>query len=165
MLKLFPLTLLVISLLGCDAKESDPSKSLSLSMTYRSGNGGSFLVTLKNHSDAKLDLMLNTSNVEGEFTVSDGKEKGTSFYDKDYLQLLLTSVWFSGRAELKPAAEIKWTVALDQLVYIGADAKAVTEHSLKGKTISLRLDRLDVIPSSGKSTVSVKAVSNAVKIP
>jgi hypothetical protein len=147
------------------ADENPYAKFFSLTIAYQNEGEGSFLVTLKNTSDKKLLVSLNGQEVEGEFFVFDGKEQVSSFYDRDYLRKLLTSWWLSGSSELAPAAEIKWTVTLDELVYFGAGDKAVTKERLKGKTISLSLDRLDVFPALGESNVGVKITSNAVEIP
>jgi len=147
----------VIPAFGAD--EAPYSKSLSLTLAYSPAKNGSFVVILKNTSKRELDLMLNTREVEGEFNVFEGKEKVPSFFDKDYLRKCLTSMWFSGVSKLKPDAEIKWTVPLDELVYFGAGDKPVTRGSLSGKSISLNLDKLGVFPASGKSIIHVKARS------
>lgn len=160
------LFLFLISIgLACGEDKAPFAKSLVLTLAYRPENSGSFLVTLKNTSKASLDLMLNTHEVEGKFLISGSKEKGTSFYDRNYLRKLLTSTWYSGTSELKPEAEIKWTVSLDDLVYFHGDDNPVTKNSLGGKSVSLNLDKLAVFPAPGKSCVYLKARSNGVEIP
>lgn len=147
------------------ADENPYAKSFSLTIAYQNEGEGRFLVTLKNISDKKLDLMLDTKQVEGTFSVTVGEAVISEFRDKEYQKWLLSVLWFSGKAELQPEAEVKWTVKLDELVYSGKRDGAVTKESIMGKTISLRLDRLDVFPVPGESNVSVKISSNAVKIP
>ncbi len=147
------------------ADENPYAKSFSLTIAYQNEGEGSFLVTLKNISDKKLDLALDTKQLEGTFAISEGEAVISEFRDKEYHQWLLCVLWFSGSAQLEPEAEVKWTVKLDELVYSSKRDGIVTKESIMGKTISLRLDRLDVFPVPGESNVRVKISSNAVKIP
>ncbi len=149
---------------GFASEESaDYAKKLSLAIDYHVADGGTLIVTLKNSSAEKLELMLNDKEIEGSFTTEgDDKEK---FYDKDYLRKLLTSVWFSGVCELERNGEMKWTLKLEELVYSGADDKPVTPQSIAGKSISLSLDRLAVIPTVGKGNIPILIQSNTLKIP
>ncbi len=160
---LFLLLMFISSAFAAD--ENPYSKSFSLTIAYQNEGEGSFLVTLKNISDKKLDLFLNAKELEGTFLVSDGKDKEASFLDKDYQNGQLIGPGFPRSVKLDPDVEIKWTVKLDELVYNSAGDRAVTKESIKGQTISLRLDRLDVVPVVGESSVRVKISSNAVKIP
>ncbi len=150
---------------AADKKSQAYKKAMSLTMSYDSKEQGILTVTLTNISDSKLDLMLNTKEVEGEFKRDGSKEKGDSFYDKDYLRKLLTSQWTSGFCELEPQKNVTWTVKLDELVYFSTDRKPVTHASLAGKTFSLTLDRLAVFPAPNESNEYVDLRSNTVTIP
>ncbi len=120
---------------------------------------------LKNTSKTEYHVILNTKEIEGDFTtLSQDKKLASRFNDRDYLNKLMTSVWDSGFSDLKPGQEVKWTVKLNELVYFRHDDKPVTHESLIAKTISLRLDRFAVFPAHGRSNVYVKLTSNSIKI-
>ena len=150
---------------AADKKGQAYKKAMSLTMSYDSKDQGILTVTLTNISDSKLDLMLNTTEVEGEFKIDDSKEKEGSFYDNDYLRKLLTSQWISVFCKLEPKKNVTWTVKLDDLVYFSTDRKPVTHANLAGKTFSLTLDRLAVFPAPNETNVYVDLRSNAVTIP
>ncbi len=157
------LTLLCLAQGGLASDEVvDYSKVLSLGIDYNSAGGGSFVVILKNSSTEKLELILNVKEIEGRFSIEGGEDKN-SFYDKDYLRKLLTSRWFSGHRELEGDGEIKWTARLEELVY--PQDTPVTPQSIAGKSVTLSLDRLAVIPGVGKGNIPVKIQSNTLEIP
>ncbi|MBK1884716.1 hypothetical protein JIN85_20055 [Luteolibacter pohnpeiensis] len=157
------LTLLCLAQGGLASdKVIDYAKALSLVIAYDSAGGGSISVILKNSSTEKLELILNDKEIEGRFSIEGGQDKD-NFYDKDYLRKLLTSHWFSGHRELKSNGEIKWTARLEELVY--PHDTPVTPQSIAGKSVSLSLDRLAVIPGVRKGNIPVKIQSNTLEIP
>lgn len=122
-------------------------------------------MALKNTSKIDLTVALNSVEVEGDFSILSGNDKGKSFCDKEYFRKRRTAIWWFPARELKAGHEIRWTVKLSDLVYPGFDEEPVTHAKLSGKSVSLTLNRLSVYPALGKSNVDVKIRSNIIQIP
>ncbi|WP_395744306.1 hypothetical protein [Prosthecobacter sp.] len=109
---------------------------LSHSLVFEAGGNGSeprFVATLTNSSTTKLKIIVNDKDFHATLRVKNRSGQEDEIFEKEYLNLLTTTMWSEPQIEMAPNQSITWVVPLSSLSTLHGND--VAHESLMGCTV------------------------------
>ena len=111
-----------------------------------------FKITLKNKSGNDLNVSVQPTRFHGTVTIAAIGKVTTEYYEKRFLNMVLTSTWTEPIQLLQKGATIVWNVPIADLVDV--QEKGLATAGLEGASAYATLDLIAIVPPSSSYTAS-----------